>query len=276
MTENALQPVADNGRRPEVLNRPMPLESPEERDGQDVVKAVVEQLLSARESLTGLHARFARLPSEEAMAAGLIPDSLAFRVRGAIECHLLDRLDPLIRDLSEASEITPLDLVRDWEDEQEASQANATPQERTRRVRTLAIHPTIREGEEKDLEAVYQLGLASPGLQPSATAPYLEKDELPSLLTDVLLVAEIEGQIVGFLLAEIHGPLGYVALLAVAPAFRRQGVAKLLFEDCKERLRKKGVRRLGGFALQDPKIERLLAHLGCRAGKAYTWMDREI
>ncbi len=134
----------------------------------------------------------------------------------------------------------------------------------------------IREGEARDLEAVYRLGLASPSLQPSATAPYLEKDELPGLLRDVLLVAEAEGSLVGFLLAEIYGPLGYIALLSVAPAFHRQGVASKLLEECGKRLRKKGVERLGGFAFQDKGVKRLLLRLGYTAGKSYIWMDRRI
>ena len=56
-------------------------------------------------------------------------------------------------------------------------------------------------------------------------------------------VAEAEGKIVGVAMCGHDGRRGWIYHLAVAQAYRRQKVGKLLLDDCLEGLRKLGLKR---------------------------------
>ena len=68
-------------------------------------------------------------------------------------------------------------------------------------------------------------------------AEYLKKN--PGLSR----VAEADGKIVGVALCSHDGRRGWIYHLAVAPAYRRQKVGKLLLDDCVEGLRTLGLKR---------------------------------
>jgi ribosomal protein S18 acetylase RimI-like enzyme len=57
---------------------------------------------------------------------------------------------------------------------------------------------------------------------------------------DLFLVAEADGQMVGTVIGGFDGRRGSVYHLAVAAAYRRQGVATLLMQEVERRLRGKG------------------------------------
>jgi ribosomal protein S18 acetylase RimI-like enzyme len=56
-------------------------------------------------------------------------------------------------------------------------------------------------------------------------------------------VAEADGKIVGVALCGHDGRRGWIYHLAVAQAYRRQAVGKLLLDDCVDGLRKLGLKR---------------------------------
>jgi ribosomal protein S18 acetylase RimI-like enzyme len=61
------------------------------------------------------------------------------------------------------------------------------------------------------------------------------------------LIAEADGQVVGFLLgfvAPTTPPTGYVHLVGIHPDFRRRGVGQQLYAEFTERCRTAGARRL--------------------------------
>jgi ribosomal protein S18 acetylase RimI-like enzyme len=60
---------------------------------------------------------------------------------------------------------------------------------------------------------------------------------------DLFLIAEAEGRLVGTVIGGFDGRRGLIYHLAVARAFRRQGVASLLMQEVEERLRRKGCLR---------------------------------
>ncbi len=57
---------------------------------------------------------------------------------------------------------------------------------------------------------------------------------------DLFLVAEAEGKIVGAVLGGFDGRRGMMYHLAVAPAYRGQGIGEALMEELERRLREKG------------------------------------
>ncbi len=58
----------------------------------------------------------------------------------------------------------------------------------------------------------------------------------------VFLVAEKEGTLIGSIFGTHDGRRGWINRLAVAPAYRRQGIARLLVEQVENRLRNKGIK----------------------------------
>jgi len=57
----------------------------------------------------------------------------------------------------------------------------------------------------------------------------------------VFLVAEMDGQLVGCVFATHDGRKGWINRLAVAPQFRRQGIARRLVEEAEGRLHQQGI-----------------------------------
>lgn len=117
-----------------------------------------------------------------------------------------------------------------------------------------AIAVSVRTGRLQDLPAVGDLweGLMDYHLRLDARYErgrgsrdaflrYLKTTTLKSP-DHVLLVAEAEGEIAGFLAARVEygGPIfarpdfGYVTDTSVSPAFRRLGVARALFDEARE------------------------------------------
>lgn len=67
--------------------------------------------------------------------------------------------------------------------------------------------------------------------------PWPWKRIFPTLsLTANILVATADGRVVGYVVSRIEPPDGHILNLAVAPAFRRKGIATALMRDAKKRL----------------------------------------
>ncbi len=84
----------------------------------------------------------------------------------------------------------------------------------------------IRRGEASDLNAVAVIQQASAGAAHWSVAEYLEY---------AFLVAVLRGNVAGFLVSrDVAADEKEILNLAVAPEFRRQGVAKALLFSCLE------------------------------------------
>jgi ribosomal protein S18 acetylase RimI-like enzyme len=102
---------------------------------------------------------------------------------------------------------------------------------------------TIRSGTVADVDGVLALW-AGAGAHPTTT------DDPPSVTglierdADALLVAEIDGRMVGTLMATWDGWRGNMYRLAVLPDVRRRGVATALVREGERRLSALGCRRV--------------------------------
>jgi ribosomal protein S18 acetylase RimI-like enzyme len=67
--------------------------------------------------------------------------------------------------------------------------------------------------------------------------------------SDLFLVAEADGRIVGTVIGGWDGWRGHIARLVADPAIRRQGIARKLVAEIESRLRARGARRI--YALVD-------------------------
>lgn len=107
----------------------------------------------------------------------------------------------------------------------------------------------IRQMEEEDLEGVLEIERATRGGHRAATyAPV--PDSCIGGEVDNSVVAEEDGQVVGFVLGRIvRSPLelrdvAWIELIGVLPGFHRRGIGTKMVEAWTERCRKKGIKKV--------------------------------
>jgi ribosomal protein S18 acetylase RimI-like enzyme len=114
-----------------------------------------------------------------------------------------------------------------------------------------AVDVTIRPASVDDFDAVLAFWDRSRSL--AAVTPD-NRDVLARLLDrspDALLLAELEGTLVGTLIAAWDGWRGGMYRLAVAEALRRRGIGRRLVETGQARLFAKGARRINALLGSD-------------------------
>ena len=97
---------------------------------------------------------------------------------------------------------------------------------------------TLRDYKPGDSEAMYALDLIC--FEPVFRFSRRAMRGFAEATGAVTVVAEAEGQLVGFCVAQLEDNLGYVVTLDVAPAWRRQGLARRLMEEVEARVRAAG------------------------------------
>ncbi|HEV3323710.1 MAG TPA: GNAT family N-acetyltransferase [Solirubrobacteraceae bacterium] len=108
----------------------------------------------------------------------------------------------------------------------------------------------MRSAAEEDIAAVLDLWVAAGSVPSVSDSP----EGLARLLaTDpqALLVAELDGVLVGSLIAAWDGWRGSFYRLAVSPEHRRRGLATMLLREGERRLRKRGAVRLTAIVVDD-------------------------
>lgn len=107
----------------------------------------------------------------------------------------------------------------------------------------------LREITPDDHAALYDLWQSTPGIQLRAEdaaqpfAAYLARNPGLSLL------AEVDGELAGCLLAGEDGRRGYLQHLLVLPQYRRCGIARALIDGVLERLAARGIAKSHVFVL---------------------------
>ena len=138
----------------------------------------------------------------------------------------------------------------------------------------------IRSTQLSDVDGIYALGKSAPKFAVSDTTTFWEKDELEGWVKeqgkDVLLVAELNGEFVGFLLAKYHSPtkLGTIVDVLVKEPFREQGIGTALLQEAKQQLLNKGASYLYALIQTDnqPSLN-LFKSLGFTVGRDMTWVE---
>lgn len=102
---------------------------------------------------------------------------------------------------------------------------------------------TIRQARVEECERLLELWKLV-GAGPSVTDTVEHLRALTERNGDLLLVAEIAGQIVGTVLGGWDSWRGHIYRLAVHPEQRHRGIARSLVQEIERRLRKKGARRI--------------------------------
>ena len=109
---------------------------------------------------------------------------------------------------------------------------------------------TIREARPEDFDTIIRLWESIDRHTALADRPeYLET--FHAFSPDLLLVAEMEGRIVGTVIGGWDGWRANIARLATRPEVRRAGIAMALVREIESRLLAKGARRV--YALVDKR-----------------------
>ena len=118
----------------------------------------------------------------------------------------------------------------------------------------------IRPCRRNEVDAVLGLWRANPGAtdDPESVAGLVDHDD------EALLVAEVEAEIVGTLIAAWDGWRGNMYRLVVAPAQRRRGVATQLVEEGERLLRTRGARRITALVDRDQAVAEFWRDAGYR------------
>ena len=107
----------------------------------------------------------------------------------------------------------------------------------------------LRECRSEDVGAVLQLwrqAEATPGVTDTADDLRRAVEEGPAVL-----VAEVEGRLVGSIIGTFDGWRGNIYRLAVHPDHRRQGVARALVAEVEKRLAQQGAKRITALVEKD-------------------------
>jgi ribosomal protein S18 acetylase RimI-like enzyme len=108
----------------------------------------------------------------------------------------------------------------------------------------------MRECRSEDVEAVLELWRqadATPGVTDNA-------DDLRRAVTESqahVLVAEVEGQVVGSIIGTFDGWRGNIYRMAVHPDYRRRGIARALAGEVEKRLTRQGAKRITALVEKD-------------------------
>jgi ribosomal protein S18 acetylase RimI-like enzyme len=134
---------------------------------------------------------------------------------------------------------------------------------------------TVRSARAEDLDAVLELW-------GGARSPHAVTEDTPErvaalLARDALLVAEVDGEIVGAVIAAFDGWRGNFYRLAVAPSCRRRGIGRRLVAAGEERLRALGAPRVTALvAFEDADARGFWAAVGYAADAEIGRMVRSL
>jgi ribosomal protein S18 acetylase RimI-like enzyme len=129
----------------------------------------------------------------------------------------------------------------------------------------------VRPGRLEEIPEVLELWREA-GSVPSVSDDPASLERLLATSEDALLVAEVDGRMVGTVIAGWDGWRANFYRLAVLPASRRRGVALALVAEAERRLGAKGARRLSAIVMSehDPAVALWVAagyHHDTRVGR---------
>lgn len=140
----------------------------------------------------------------------------------------------------------------------------------------------IRSMQLSDIEVVLAVGPSVVGFDMSTGKRFWSREVLEAWCaseSDLMLIAEEDGAMVGFVFFACHIPTGKATLenLWVAPPWRNQGIGKLMIRSAVFDLRQLGCKFIVALTEQAnaPTIQTLGVE-GFDTGKTLLWLDRQL
>jgi len=139
----------------------------------------------------------------------------------------------------------------------------------------------IRDAQSRDVDALYKMGIVEEGFAVSSqsrfyTENYL-KDWIENPDNDVLLVAEMQNEIVGFLFCRVNrNDWAMLENIAVSTSVRRQGICTALLTECLKRLHAGGINYIAGIVREDNSNIKFFVNQGFSLGNRFVWIEKHI
>ncbi|HEV8531900.1 MAG TPA: GNAT family N-acetyltransferase [Methylomirabilota bacterium] len=114
----------------------------------------------------------------------------------------------------------------------------------------MADVATFRRGRREDIEIVLELWIQA-GATPKLTDTSEDLARLLGQPQAMLLLAEVDGHVVGTVIGGWDGWRGNIYRLAVLPEYRRRGIAAALMREVDTALADLGVRRITALVEHD-------------------------
>lgn len=96
---------------------------------------------------------------------------------------------------------------------------------------------------------------------------------------DVMVVAEHEGNVVGFQISQLHYPshTGYLSDIAISPDYRGQGIGTRLLDETLAQMKQKGMTSVYALTHEDNMpIQQLLQKFGLKKGLPMRWFETQL
>jgi ribosomal protein S18 acetylase RimI-like enzyme len=136
-----------------------------------------------------------------------------------------------------------------------------------------SVIPMIRTMTYKDLDRIIEIDTKVLGnVRPEYWKMKLEVMEKRAPVSS--LVAELDGMVVGFIVGDasgwpygVPGSIGWIDTIGVDPDFQRKGIAKILFTEMVNNLKKVGLNKIYTFvSWQDWNLLKFFNHMGFQKG----------
>ena len=140
----------------------------------------------------------------------------------------------------------------------------------------------IRTLNLNDVPTLLEMSSREEGFHVSEDAPYfwsqLQLERWIAAGNDVLLGAEMDGSLVGFVLTTLHRPTGKVTWenLLVLPGYRGRGIAEALLDEMRKRLKENGATYLHLLVKTDSDSARFYERMGLTRGFDFAWFDERL
>lgn len=137
----------------------------------------------------------------------------------------------------------------------------------------------VRKLISNDVSTLLEMATREEGFRVSEDAPcFWSRAQLECWIstgTDVLLGAEEDGRLVGFVLTILHRPTGKVTCenLFVLPEWRGCGIAKALLNEMRKHLKENGATYLHLLVKTDSSSARFYERMGLTRGFDFVWFE---
>lgn len=131
-----------------------------------------------------------------------------------------------------------------------------------------------------DIETVYKIGKKIKEFGQTREARFWGKNQLHKWMknkNDILLVAEGDEKIVGFIMSQIHPPTKKVIIenACVESGQRRQGIGSRLMKECLRRLQNNDAKYICGMvSLKNKSGIKFVKSLNFRKWDNFTWFEK--
>lgn len=133
--------------------------------------------------------------------------------------------------------------------------------------------------QRSDVKLVYDIGMKAEEFAISETSRFWAKEQLYKWIDskdDVLLVAEENREIIGYVTSQLHTPTGKATIenVYVDEQYRRRGTGSDLIQECLKQLEERGATYVCGMVkLKDRLTTEFLKSLGFNKGYDFVWME---